>query len=120
MINETFFHTLIAVFIILNILDAHSTLKVIAITSYRSEKNPVARFLFKLIGPLAGVIVLKSILIPVIFLMFYYFSFQRKDITIVLSIASILYLLIVIHNYSVVKKIKKHGLLMDEMDISDE
>lgn len=103
-----FFYPLIIIFIILNILDGHSTLKVISKTSIKSEKNPVARFLFKLVGPLTGIICLKSILIPVIILMMYYFYYKLLDMIIILIIANFFYLAVVIHNYKVFNRITKN------------
>lgn len=120
MSSEVLFIVLLIAFIILNVFDAHSTLKVIGKTNYRSEKNPIARLLFKIVGAKIGVILLKCILIPVIFLMFYYFTFKKTEMNIVLGIANIFYLLVVIHNYRVFNRLKRHEIIMKELDINDD
>lgn len=120
MSSEILFYILVALFVILNILDAHSTLRVISKSSYRNEKNPIARFLFKIIGPVAGVIVLKIILVPVIFLMFFYFRFSRFDMNLVLIIANVFYLLVVIHNYKVAIKLVTARQILEEMDLDNQ
>jgi len=114
------FYLMIVIFVLLNVLDAHSTLKVISRTSYKNERNPVARLLFKLLGPLSGVIILKLIIIPVIFLMFYLFTFGTYDMNIVLVIANVFYLAVVFHNYNVVRRIDKFRSKLDEYDLPDD
>jgi len=111
--SDTLFYCLVTIFVILNFFDGHSTYKVISKTSIRNEKNPLARLIFKLFGPVAGIIVLKSILIPIIFLMFYYFSFKNIEMNIILILANFFYLSIVVHNYNVVKKINYYAQLSD-------
>lgn len=120
MSSAMLFYLLIVVFVLLNVLDAHSTLKVISRTSYRNEKNPVARLLFKLLGPVAGVIILKAILVPVIFLMFYLFHFSTFDMNLVLGIANVFYLAVVLHNYNVVRRIDKFRQKLDEYEDTDD
>ncbi len=114
-----FFIVLVAVFTVLNILDGHSTYLVVSKTNANNEKNPIARIIFRILGPLVGIIVLKSILIPIVFLMFYYFRLNPGQMNLILILANIFYLLVVIHNYNVVKRIKANLLLMNELGIDD-
>ncbi len=118
--SNILFLFMVAIFIILNIFDAHSTYKVISKTNISNEKNPVARFIFKIIGPVAGIIILKSILIPIVFLMFYYFSFRRIEMNIILIFANFFYLSVVIHNYNVVKKLNYYARFSEVDDEEEE
>ena len=117
--SDILFFALLIIFVILNYFDGHSTYMVVTKTSIKSEKNPVARLIFKIFGPLAGIIILKSILIPIIFLMFYYFSFRNVEMNIILLFANIFYLAVVIHNYRVVKKIDYYARLSESFDDGD-
>ncbi len=114
MSSETLFYIMVVLFVLLNIFDGHSTYKVIKKTSVENEKNPVARFIFRIIGPIAGIIILKSILVPIVFLMFYYFSFRRLEMNIILILANFFYLSVVIHNYNVVKKLNYYAQFEDD------
>ena len=114
------FLALLVIFLFLNLLDGHSTYSVIKTAGVNSEKNPLARYLFKKIGTIKGIFVIKSILIPVILLMFYLFSFKKTEINVILAIANIFYLTIVIHNYNVVKRVKRYNLMMSDLSVDDE
>ncbi|MBW6515469.1 MAG: hypothetical protein K0B81_02495 [Candidatus Cloacimonetes bacterium] len=118
--SEILFYTLVILFILLNFFDGHSTYKVVMKTSIRNERNPIARFIFKIFGPALGIIVLKLILIPLVFLMFYYFRFRNTDMNIILILANFFYLSVVIHNYNVVKKINYYAQLSDNDDEEEE
>jgi uncharacterized protein YacL len=117
--SDTLFYGMVTIFVILNFFDGHSTYKVISKTSIKNEKNPIACLIFKLFGPVAGIIVLKSILIPIIFLMFYYFSFKNIEMNLILIVANLFYLSIVIHNYNVVKRINYYAQLSKEDEDND-
>jgi uncharacterized protein YacL len=118
--SMTFFFILLVLFIILNLLDGHSTYKVVSKTNVNNERNPAARFIFRIFGPVAGIIILKSILVPLVFLMFFYFSFRRIEMNIVLIVANFFYLSVVIHNYNVVKKINYYAQLPEKDDEEEE
>ena len=120
MSSETLFISMVGLFILLNIFDGHSTYLVIKKTSIRNERNPAARFIFKLFGPVRGIIILKCILIPLVFLMFYYFSFRNAQMNIILILANFFYLSVVIHNYNVVKKLSFYAQLSDTYDDGEE
>ncbi|MGC9337649.1 MAG: DUF5658 family protein [Candidatus Cloacimonadia bacterium] len=98
---------LLIIFIFINILDAHATYHVVSHSSYRSEHNPIARFLFKRLGLVPGILVLKSIIIVVIFLIVKYYIFLRTEILIILVIANVVYGIIVKKNYQHYRKLKQ-------------
>lgn len=91
---------------VLNILDAILTWKVIKLGSIRNERNPLARWIFKIIGPIPGMILLKGIaLVIIIYVMVFYKKFL-PDIYSFSIILNAFYLYIVINNISVLKKMQ--------------
>ncbi|MEA1971779.1 MAG: DUF5658 family protein [Candidatus Cloacimonadota bacterium] len=94
-------------FIILNVLDAHSTFLVVSISDCRSERNPIARYFFKKFGIIRGIIVLKGVILFIIPLMVWVFVTDSYKINLTLTIANFLYSLVVLNNYRIYKKIKK-------------
>lgn len=93
--------------IILNLLDAVSTWKVVKLGSNKNERNPLARWLFNLIGPIPAMIILKGLaIVIVIYITFNYKKFQ-PDLDTFIIIINAIYLWIVIHNFQVLKKMKK-------------
>ena len=98
---------LIIIFAILNIFDGISTYLVVSNSSLRSERNPFARFVFKTIGLKTGIIVLKSISILIIPLYYIFRKPSYTDVSIVLSIANVLYIYVVINNYKHFFRIRK-------------
>ena len=91
---------------VLNILDAISTHKVVKIGSNNNERNPLARFLFKKIGALPAMIILKGIAILITaYIAINYREFE-PDIHTYIIIINAFYLWIVINNYKVLKQIK--------------
>ena len=99
---------LAVIFLIENILDAHSTYLVVTNTSIRSEKNPVARYLFRKFGLLKGMILLKTIIVVVLILIFFVYPFTNFELHTILSISIIVYLAVVLNNYRIYSNIKKH------------
>ena len=120
MSSDTLFFSMVGLFILLNLFDGHSTYLVVKKTSIKNERNPVARFIFKIFGPAIGIITLKCILIPLVFLMFYYFSFRNTEMNIILILANFFYLSVVIHNYNVVRKLNYYAQISDTLDDGDE
>jgi hypothetical protein len=98
---------LLLIFILLNVLDAHGTYLVVSHSSYRSERNPIARFLFRRLGLVPGILVLKSIIAVVIFLIIRYYNLLKTEILIILSIANVAYSIIVTKNYKHYRKLKQ-------------
>jgi len=109
MILRSYFIFLILefIFLIMNILDACTTYLVVTNSSLRSEKNPLARFFFKKLGLLKGILLLKSCSILLIIFMFICYKLIKSDINLILIIANFVYLIIVLNNYHSYRKIKK-------------
>ncbi len=114
------FWILLSLFVVLNILDAHSTIKVVSNGSERNEFNPIARFLFKKIGLLPGIIILKSIILLLIYLVISYYKYMQSEIYLILIFANLIYALVVIHNYRTYRKIMKYKEFKAELDIKSE
>ena len=88
------------VYFILNILDGHSTYRVVSVGSYKSEKNPIARFFIKKLGALKGIVIIKSFSLAVVyFMLFKYSKNYTKDFNLIFFVADIFYTWVVIHNY---------------------
>ena len=94
------------IFVILNILDGHSTWKVLYPDKYHREMNPLARWVFRKLGVTKGIITYKSILILIIgFLLGHYARKETFSLNIILTVANIVFLITVLHNYKVYQKI---------------
>jgi hypothetical protein len=100
--SSIFTLALAIVFLLLNILDGHSTWLVLRPDHYLRERNPIARWFFKKAKLPQGIIIFKtallSVLIPSIA---YYTAWDAFTINIVLVVADILFTLVVINNYRV-------------------
>lgn len=89
-------------FLILNILDGHSTWLVLKPDHYIRERNPIARWFFKKAKLPQGIIIFKTVLLSVLIpSIAYYTAWDAFTINIVLVVADILFGLVVIHNYRV-------------------
>lgn len=96
------------IYIILNILDGHSTFNVVKLSSYKSEKNPVARFFIKKLGAFWGILTIKLVSLLVVLTMLYSYNRELvKQFNIVLFIADVFYTYVVIHNYKNLNKMIK-------------
>jgi len=104
------FITLFIVFIILNYFDATTTLFVCKHLGIQSEKNPIAKILMKKFGLNKGIILLKSVIILIIPLIIIAYLNNPIAINIVLILLNICYLLIVINNKRICKRIKNNQL----------
>ncbi len=90
------------IFLVLNILDGHSTYLVIRPHHYAREKNPVARWVFRKLGIPRGIIIFKTILLVILIpAISYYAAWDAFTINITLLVADLLFLLVVLHNYRV-------------------
>ena len=88
------------IFFILNILDGHSTYRVVSLGSYKNEKNPIARYVIKKWGAFKGILIIKSIsLIAVFSMLFKYGKVITRDFNIIMFITDIFYTWVVVHNY---------------------
>lgn len=100
--------TLFVIFVILNLMDGHSTFLVVRPDNFGREKNPFARFIMKKMGLIPGIITLKSLLILPLTLVA--LDFIRKDVKsyfLVFSIADLLYGLVVCNNYRIYGNMRK-------------
>ena len=98
--------SLFLLLVLLNVLDGISTWKVVKRGSNKNEKNPLARFLFNLMGPIPAMIILKGIAIMIIlYISINYQDFEPEVHTLIIILNAI-YLYIVLHNYKVLRIMK--------------
>ncbi len=96
------------IFLILNILDGHSTFLVLKPHHYHREKNPVARWIFKKLGIPRGIIIFKTLLLVILILAIsYYAAWDSLTINITLLVADLIFLGVVLHNYRVYKRMHR-------------
>jgi len=95
------------VFILLNVLDGHSTWGVLKPDHYERERNPVARWIFRKLGLVRGIVSFKALLM--IFLagcVGYYSAYDPGTINVVLLVSDLLFLWVVRHNYRVRERVQ--------------
>ena len=93
---------LTAVFIILNVLDGHSTYLVIRPDCYHRERNPLARFIFRKLKVPAGIIIFKTVILAIVIpVIAYYAAWDAFTINVVMLVADLLFLWVVRHNYRI-------------------
>ena len=94
-------------FVILNILDGHSTYQVLKPHHYHRERNPIARWIFRKLRLPNGIVIFKAVLLAILIpAIAYYAAHDPFTINIVLSVSNILFLVVVLHNYRVYRKVK--------------
>ena len=105
------------IFILLNVLDAHSTWLVIRPNNYSGERNPVARWVFRKLGIPQGIVIFKAGLLAILIpCMFYYSAYEVFTMNIVLIVADILFLWVVLHNYKHFRqRVKFEGIHMFQL-----
>ncbi len=102
------FWSLLSLFVLLNLLDGHSTYLVMRPDHYRRERNPVARWFFKKIGIPNGIIIFKAALLGILIpAMGFYAGHDRFTINIVLTVSDLVFILVVIHNYRIYNKLNR-------------
>ncbi len=95
------------IFVILNILDGHSTWKVIQPDHFHRERNPIARWAFRKLGLPRGIVIFKALLLLILGGAFsIYAKEEPRTLNVTLGIANLVFLAVVIHNYRVYKKVK--------------
>lgn len=95
------------IFLVLNIFDGHSTWLVIRPHYYHREKNPVARWAFKKLGLPQGIVIFKTVLLLILAAaMTWYGYYDPFTLNIVLSVANLVFIIVVWHNYRTYRKIK--------------
>ncbi len=105
--NYQLSQVLSVIFVILNILDGHSTYIVLRPDHFKRERNPIARWIFRKLSVLRGIIIWKSVLlIALLVLIFTQYLDEPYFLNIILIIANLFFTWVVIHNYSVYKKLK--------------
>ncbi|HNT52625.1 MAG TPA: DUF5658 family protein, partial [Candidatus Syntrophosphaera sp.] len=57
---------LFCVFVLLNVLDGHSTWMVLRPNRYHRERNPVARWVFRKLGLPRGIVIFKFVLLLIL------------------------------------------------------
>jgi hypothetical protein len=101
------FIIILLVFLILNYLDAVSTLKVIKLGTYSNERNPIARYFIKRYGAFKGILYIKLVVILLIPLIIYAFVLSQRDTVYTLILIDLVYLFVVVNNFKIAEKMKK-------------
>ncbi len=97
---------LFVLFVLLNVLDAHSTWNVLKPDHYNRERNPVARWVFRKLGIPRGIIIFKVVLLLILAIAFAFVASSATfTLNIILIIADLIFLLVVIHNYRICKRL---------------
>ncbi len=95
------------IFVILNVLDGHSTWKVIQPDHFHRERNPVARWCFHKLGLPRGIVIFKAGLMLILGSAFAILAKKEtRVLNVVLAVANVVFIAVVIHNYRVYKKVK--------------
>ena len=95
------------IFVALNILDGHSTWKVIQPNHFHRERNPLARWIFRKLGLPRGIVVFKAGLLLILGGAFtYYAKKDTRTLNVTLGVANLVFLAVVMHNYKVYQTIK--------------
>ncbi|MDD4309896.1 MAG: DUF5658 family protein [Candidatus Cloacimonetes bacterium] len=93
------------IFLAFNVLDGHSTYLVLKPNHYRREKNPVARWVFTWLGIPRGIIIFKTVLMSVLIIAIgYYAAWDPFVLNITMTLADVMFILVVLHNYRIARK----------------
>lgn len=95
-------------FLLLNILDGHSTWLVLKPDNYSRERNPIARWVFRKLHIPGAIIIYKAAILGFLGVFISYWWMEALTINIALLIGNILFILVVLHNYKVSRCYKKH------------
>jgi hypothetical protein len=98
---------LIALLVVLNLLDIHSTILVVGRLGLHSEKNPLARWVFRKLGLRPGIFLLKGLLLVIIPFLLAEFPQARTESLWALAAVDLLYLLVVGNNYRIWIRIRR-------------
>lgn len=97
---------LFVIFVLLNVLDGHSTWLVLKPDHYHRERNPVARWIFRKLGLPRGIVIFKLVLLLILAAAFaWYAAYDTLVLNIILLVANTVFLLVVLHNYRVSRKV---------------
>ena len=111
-LNSTLLLVVLAViFLLLNVLDAHSTWLVIKPHHFYREKNPIARWVFRKLGIPHGIVIFKAGLLSILILAgAFYGAWDAFTLNIVLITADLLFTYVVVHNYRLYFRLRRWQL----------
>ena len=99
---------LLLIFLLLNILDAHSTWLVVSPNHYYREKNIFARYFFKRFGIVAGIVTFKILLLSILGLLIWFYVLpEYLSLNISILIGNAIFTLVVLNNYRIYRRISK-------------
>ena len=99
---------LLVLFLFLNVLDAHSTWLVISPNHFYREKNIFARFFFKKLGPLSGIITFKVLLLSILGLLIWFYVLpEYLSLNISMLIGNAIFIAVVWNNYRIYRRISR-------------
>ncbi len=102
---------LLVVFLILNILDAHSTWLVLKPDHYYREKNIIARFFFRKLGLFRGIVFFKSFLLLFLALIIKFFLLpEYLTLNVSIAIGNSIFLIVVLNNYRIFRRLARSKL----------
>jgi hypothetical protein len=95
------------IFMILNVLDGHSTYLVMKPNHFEREKNPIARWVFRKLNIPRGIVIFKVLLMSILIVAIsYYAAWDPFTINIAMLVADVLFLLVVLHNYAISRRLR--------------
>lgn len=95
------------VFLLLNILDGHSTWLVVRPDHYERERNPIARWVFRKLRLPRAIPLFKALLLLILAFVIWHWRSDKVTLNIALSIGNVLFIFVVWHNYKVYRRIKR-------------
>jgi len=99
------------IFLLLNILDGHSTWLVMKPHHFDREKNPIARWIFRKLGIPHGIVIFKAGLLSILILAgSFYGAWEPFTLNIVLIVADLLFSYVVVHNYRLHRRLRRWQL----------
>jgi len=99
---------LLLIFLLLNVLDAHSTWLVVSPNHYYREKNIFARYFFKRLGIVAGIVTFKIILLSILGLLIWFYVLpEYLSLNISILIGNAIFTIVVLNNYRIYRRISK-------------
>jgi hypothetical protein len=94
-------------FLVLNILDGHSTWQVIRPHHFRRERNPVARWAFRKLGLPHGIFLFKAMVFAIVIPAGgWYAAHDVGTLSVLLIAADLLFGFVVWHNYRLARRMR--------------
>jgi hypothetical protein len=94
--SAVLFWVLLLLFILVNVLDGHSTYLVIRPHHYHRERNPLARWVFRKLGIPRGIFIFKMLLLGLLIpAMSFYGGNELLTINVVLTVSNVLFVFVV-------------------------